>query len=112
MDASRAVTNNAVQYLLTILQDEEIRYALPKISDHEQTLVQVHRRHLGVYSRVAARLHVDPSLVSRVANGTRKHERVWKALIKELSAIQKPYSVVLVGPHQDLLRGDAKQKWD
>jgi hypothetical protein len=44
---------------------------------------------MGLYKRVALRLDVDSSYVSRVAMGTRRSERIMQALIADLSAIHK-----------------------
>ncbi len=43
----------------------------------------------GVYSRVARRVGVDPSYVSRVARGERVSSRVEKALLAELHRVEK-----------------------
>lgn len=43
----------------------------------------------GVYNRVAKRLGVDPSYVSRVARGERKSAAVEKALADEVGAIRE-----------------------
>jgi hypothetical protein len=43
----------------------------------------------GVYNRVAKRLGVDPSFVSRVARGERKSATVEKALVDEVRAIRE-----------------------
>lgn len=43
----------------------------------------------GVYNRVAKRLGVDPSYVSRVARGERKSEVVEKALAEEVRLIRE-----------------------
>jgi transcriptional regulator with XRE-family HTH domain len=48
-----------------------------------------HRLHLGLYARVAKRLHVNPSYVSRVARGKRQSEDVRKALLSELARINQ-----------------------
>jgi transcriptional regulator with XRE-family HTH domain len=42
----------------------------------------------GIYNRVAKRLGVDPSYVSRVARGERKSAVVEKALAEEVSLIR------------------------
>jgi hypothetical protein len=42
----------------------------------------------GIYNRVAKRLEVDPSYVSRVARGERKSAVVEKALAEEVRAIR------------------------
>jgi hypothetical protein len=54
-----------------------------------EILLRLHRRHMGLYKRVALRLDVDSSYVSRVAMGTRRSERIMQALIADLSAIHK-----------------------
>jgi len=46
-----------------------------------------HRLHLGLYARVAKKLQVNPSYVSRVARGKRQSDDVKKALLQELSRI-------------------------
>jgi hypothetical protein len=43
----------------------------------------------GVYARVARRLKVSPSMVSRVANGHRASSKVKKALLEELEVIKE-----------------------
>ena len=43
----------------------------------------------GIYNRVAKRLAVDPSYVSRVARGERKSAKVEKALAEEVRAIRE-----------------------
>jgi len=48
-----------------------------------------HRLHLGLYARVAKRLRVNPSYVSRVARGKRQSEDVRKALLSELARINQ-----------------------
>jgi len=48
-----------------------------------------HRLHLGLYARVAKRLHVNPSYVSRVARGKRQSEDVKQALLHELARINQ-----------------------
>jgi len=48
-----------------------------------------HRLHLGLYARVAKRLRVNPSYVSRVARGKRQSDEVKKALLQELARISQ-----------------------
>ncbi len=43
----------------------------------------------GLYSRVAARLKIDRSYVSRVARGERRSEQVERALISEFERIER-----------------------
>lgn len=51
-------------------------------------LLKTHRLHLGLYRRVAERLGVDASYVSKVASGTRTCESVRKMLLTELVGLQ------------------------
>jgi len=53
----------------------------------DERLLQRHKRHLGLYARVAHQLDVSPSYVSVVASGDRQSERVIIALLKELRRI-------------------------
>lgn len=46
----------------------------------------------GIYSRVADRLGVDPSYVSRVARGERQSEQVRVALDSELAQIARSFA--------------------
>ncbi len=46
----------------------------------------------GIYSRVADRLGVDPSYVSRVARGERESEQVRIALDTELAQIARSFA--------------------
>jgi len=48
-----------------------------------------HRLHLGLYARVAKKLRVNPSYVSRVARGKRQSDDVKKALLQELARISQ-----------------------
>jgi len=43
----------------------------------------------GVYSRVARKLGVDPSYVSRVARGERQSKSIEKALLAEVRRIER-----------------------
>jgi len=64
---------------------------MKKLSNHRpdsERLLYLHKRHLGVYQRVAKDLGVDPSYVSRVANGARNSEKIKRALLAELTRIQ------------------------
>jgi len=54
-------------------------------------LLELHRRHLGVYKKVAASLSVNPSAVSLVANGIKRSDRIMAALLTELREIDKMY---------------------
>jgi transcriptional regulator with XRE-family HTH domain len=48
-----------------------------------------HRLHLGLYARVAKRLRVNPSYVSRVARGKRQSDDVKRALLQGLARISQ-----------------------
>jgi transcriptional regulator with XRE-family HTH domain len=52
-------------------------------------LLKAHRLHMGVYARVATKLGVDASYVSRVANGKRGSEKIMRAILAELAAIDR-----------------------
>jgi transcriptional regulator with XRE-family HTH domain len=54
-----------------------------------RTLLKAHRLHMGVYARVAKKLGMSASYVSRVANGKRKSEKIMRALLAELVAIER-----------------------
>lgn len=54
-----------------------------------QALLRWHKLHIGVYARVAKRLSVDSSYVSRVANGKRQSGTIEHALLNEISSIQR-----------------------
>jgi hypothetical protein len=47
-------------------------------------LLETHRLHLGLYKRVADRLGMDASYISKVAGGTRRCKSVMGTLLKEL----------------------------
>jgi hypothetical protein len=55
---------------------------------HGMALLKAHRLHAGVYRRVADKLGVDPSYVSRVAAGKRKGADIQRAILDELRKIQ------------------------
>lgn len=50
-------------------------------------LIRIHKRHLGLYARVAEELGVSPSYVSLVANGMRQSEKIRRALLAEIAKI-------------------------
>lgn len=54
-----------------------------------QKLLRKHRLHEGVYHCVAKHLGVDPSYVSKVANGKVISLEIYRALEKELQRIQR-----------------------
>jgi hypothetical protein len=62
---------------------------MPSDTKHDNALLKAHRLHAGVYRRVADKLGVDPSYVSRVAAGKRKEEKIRRAVVDELRKIQR-----------------------
>jgi predicted transcriptional regulator len=54
-----------------------------------KALLKWHRLHHGIYARVARRLEVDPSFVSRVANGERNSDSIQHALVNEIVRIHR-----------------------
>jgi hypothetical protein len=58
-------------------------------TEYDKALLKAHRLHLGLYRRVADKLGVDASTVSRVATGTRRDFKIGRALIDELRKIQR-----------------------
>ena len=62
---------------------------MPSGTKHDNALLKAHRLHAGVYRRVADKLGVDPSFVSRVAAGKRKRPDVERAILDELRKIQR-----------------------
>jgi predicted transcriptional regulator len=54
-----------------------------------KALLKWHRMHHGIYARVARRLEVDPSFVSRVANGERNSNSIETALVSEIVRIHR-----------------------
>ena len=52
-------------------------------------LLRKHRLHGGVYVRVAKRLGVHPSYVSKVASGKQPSPEIYRALVEELQRIER-----------------------
>jgi transcriptional regulator with XRE-family HTH domain len=61
---------------------------------NDERLLQLHQLHLGLYARVAKRLSVNPSYVSRVAQGERTNERIKMQLLNELRKIKRAEEAV------------------
>jgi hypothetical protein len=55
----------------------------------DDALLAWHLLHRGVYARVARKLRIDASYVSRVAAGDRESPRIRKALVSELERIHR-----------------------
>jgi len=62
---------------------------LDEFSRHQERLLEIHRLHDGLYARVAQRLGVDPSYVSRVARDERQSPKVKAVLLADLLTIEK-----------------------
>jgi transcriptional regulator with XRE-family HTH domain len=58
-------------------------------AEYEEALLKVHRLHEGLYRRVAEKLGVDPSYVSRVAAGKRQDQSIRRAILDEIRKIQR-----------------------
>ncbi|HWY59277.1 MAG TPA: hypothetical protein VNZ03_32740 [Terriglobales bacterium] len=56
---------------------------------YDKALLKAHNLHIGVYRRVAVNLGVDPSYVSRVANGNREEPKIRRAILNELHKIHR-----------------------
>lgn len=52
-----------------------------------ERLLELHRKHLGLYQKIADSLSVAPSYVSLVAGGKRNSDKIMDALLKELRKI-------------------------
>ncbi len=62
---------------------------MPKRSYLLEELVRQRALYAGLYARVAEKMGVDPSYVSKVANRERKSVAIETALIEELERISK-----------------------
>ena len=58
-------------------------------TEYDEALLKAHRLHDGVYRRVADKLGVDASYVSRVAIGRRDVPKIRCAVLDELRRIQR-----------------------
>jgi hypothetical protein len=56
----------------------------------KMTPVRAYLLQRGLFSRVAKKLGLDPSYVSRVARGERRHKKISEALDAELNEILAP----------------------
>ena len=55
----------------------------------DEALLIAYKLHLGLYRRLADKLGVDPSYVSRVADAKRKNSKIRRALLVELWKIDR-----------------------
>jgi len=62
---------------------------MPSGTKHDNALLKAHRLHAGIYRRVATKLGVDTSYVSRVAAVEREEPEVRRAILDELRKIQR-----------------------
>jgi transcriptional regulator with XRE-family HTH domain len=63
---------------------------MPAKTEYDNALLAAHFLHEGLYRRVADRLGIDPSYVSRVARGKRDAADILSAIMDELHKIQRP----------------------
>jgi transcriptional regulator with XRE-family HTH domain len=61
------------------------------LANGNEALLKSYKLQKGLYARVAKSLGVDPSYVSRVANGERHSDRVNRAMLRELVRASAPY---------------------
>ena len=62
---------------------------MPSKTEYDKALLDAHFLHQGLYRRVADRLGVDPSYVSRVARGKREAADILSAIMDELHKIHR-----------------------
>jgi hypothetical protein len=68
--------------------DEARGYVSATITRKGRLLLKRHLLHRGIYVRIANKMKVDASYVSRVASGERKSAEVERAVIVELERIE------------------------
>jgi hypothetical protein len=73
---------------ITCARDETEGHVSETITKKGGLLLERHLLHRGIYVRIAQRMGVDASYVSRVASGERKSARVERAVIIELERIE------------------------
>lgn len=66
---------------------------MPANAEYENALLKAHRLHSGLYRRVANKLGVDSSYVSRVDMGERQGPTIRRALLDELHERQRSLRV-------------------
>jgi hypothetical protein len=69
-----------------VLRGSDLRMATGKVNTQILGIASIFR---GLYARVASRLDVDPSYVSRVARGERQSQAIETALDREANQILK-----------------------
>jgi hypothetical protein len=68
--------------------DETEGHMSETITKKGRLLLKRHLLHRGIYFRIAKKMRVDASYVSRVASGERKSAKVERAVIVELKRIE------------------------
>lgn len=66
-----------------------IEMAKPRVVASVQADVNVFAYFKGMFARVARKLNVSPSMVSRVANGLRSSPKIKAALLEELKVVKQ-----------------------
>ena len=61
------------------------------LANGSESLLKSYKLQKGLYARVAKTLGVDPSYVSRVANGERHSDKVKRAVLRELVRASAPH---------------------
>ena len=56
---------------------------------HFAALLKWHRKHIGLYARIANKHSVAASYVSLIARGLRRNQAIEAALVKELEKIRE-----------------------
>jgi hypothetical protein len=70
---------------------------VPRTNVSETPLFRAFAAQRGLFQRIAKRLNLDPSYISRVAHGQRKNKQVSLAIETELNKIQA--ALVTVSKH-------------
>jgi hypothetical protein len=68
--------------------DETEGHVKKTMTQNGRLLLKRHLLHRGIYGRIATKMKVDASYVSRVASGERKSAKVERAAIVELERIE------------------------
>lgn len=79
----------ATLLLADVLQSPAMPSSKHAGEDQSRYLLRKHRLHAGVYARVARKLGVHESYVSRVARGERSSDRILAAIVSELRRIER-----------------------
>jgi Mor family transcriptional regulator len=74
---------------LKVMAELNAEMAKPRSAASAQADVNLFSHFKGMYARIARKLKVSPSMVSRVANGHRISQKIKKALLEELEEIKQ-----------------------